>query len=83
VQVEHVHPGVVEHVLECGWADGDRHNIAFPEPTRGLEPRTTSLRGCRYAAILAWLSHISRPALCSDELRFPEFGTYFGTRFGG
>jgi hypothetical protein len=50
------------------------------KPTRGLEPRTPSLRVSRDAAILAFLSHISGHEVRSDDLTFAEFGTYFGTR---
>ena len=52
-----------------------------PEPTRGLEPRTPSLRVSADAPILAFLSHILGPEMCSNHLRFAELGTYFGTRF--
>ena len=54
---------------------------AFPEPTRGLEPRTPSLRVSAEAPMLAFLSHILGPEVCSNRLRFAEFGTCFGTRF--
>jgi hypothetical protein len=53
----------------------------FPKPTPGLEPGTPSLRVSADAAILAFLSHILRSEVCSNQLRFAELGTYFGTRF--
>jgi hypothetical protein len=52
-----------------------------PEPTRGLEPRTPSLRVARDAVRLAFLSHIVSQVVFSDHSRFEEFGTRFGTRF--
>jgi hypothetical protein len=51
------------------------------EPTRGLEPRTPSLRVSRDAVILALLSHIQSAQMRSGDLGIAEFGTYFGTRF--
>ena len=54
--------------------------LALPKPTRGLEPRTPSYE-CPQTPRYWLLSHILRPEVCSNHLRFAEFGTYFGTRF--
>jgi hypothetical protein len=55
---------------------------AKSKPTRGLEPRTPSLRVSWDDLRLAFLSHISASEMDSDDLTFAEFGTYFGTRMG-
>jgi hypothetical protein len=46
-----------------------------PEPTRGLEPRTPSLRVALSFVILACQSHIFDHQEFADHVRFAEFGT--------
>jgi hypothetical protein len=52
----------------------------FSEPTRGLEPRTPSLRVAPKGVRLALQSQLSGQKVSRDHVRFAEFGTRFGTR---
>jgi len=55
---------------------------ALCAPTRGLEPRTLSLRVSRIKGTSALLSHMSLAQMLSDHLRCAEFGTKFGLAAG-
>jgi hypothetical protein len=50
------------------------------KPTRGLEPRTPSLRVAPSSPFLALARHFRAQNMSRDHLRFAEFGTYLGTR---
>jgi hypothetical protein len=57
-------------------------DLLSPKPTRGLEPRTPSLRVGRENAILPGVGPLTWAQVPSDGSKSAEFGTKFGTKFG-